>query len=61
MLFTRSRAARHGSQRPDVPIQIFPKWNAKKLLPVNSLAPEPNLIEFFERPLHASGNKYAFS
>jgi hypothetical protein len=58
MLFTRSRAARHGSQRPAVPIQIFPKWNAKKLLPVNSLVPEPNFIELFVRPLHAAGIRY---
>jgi hypothetical protein len=35
-----------------VPIQIFPKWNAKKMLPVNSLVPEPNFIEIFVRPLH---------
>jgi hypothetical protein len=50
--------ARHGSQRPAVPNPIFSMWNAQILLPVNSLEPEPDLIENFVRPLNAAGIRY---
>jgi len=40
------------------PIPVFPKRNAKKLLPVNSPAPEPNLLALFARPLHQAGIRY---
>lgn len=40
------------------PIPIFPKWNAKKSLPVNSPVPEPNLHDLVARPLHQAGIRY---
>jgi hypothetical protein len=41
-----------------VPIPISPKWNTKKLSPVNSPAPEPDLVALFALPLHKAGIRY---